>query len=317
MSTQKSSDNCAGCDARVKRNDEGLKCDGCDRWFHIACERVGKVMYKALKDHEDLIWFCGGCREESKKIKDIRKEVEGLVDEKMKKMEERLIGMKEEISEEILGKVKAEWMVEITRLRTDLVDEVNSIKHKLDQIGMSINNRPETTEEEIVTAEEVKSTVLQEMEEAEERKRRACNVVLYNIPESKSEVTDERIEADANWCMEMCTETLEVEVGKEDIDSIIRLGKKPETEQGKPRPILLKLKKEKTKWEILTNAKKLRNANSQVMKKVGIAKDMTKKEMEENSKLRKDLKERQDRGEKGWKIKNGKLIKAEIERRRG
>ena len=44
---------------------------------------------------------------------------------------------------------------------------------------------------------------------------------------------------------------------------------------------------------------------------------MTKKEMEENSKLRKDLKERQDRGEKGWKIKNGKLIKAEIERRRG
>ena len=77
------------------------------------------------------------------------------------------------------------------------------------------------------------------------------------------------------------------------------------------------LKKENTKWEILTNAKKLRNANSLVMKKIGITKHMTKKEMEENNKLRKDLKERQERGEKGWRIKNGKLIRTEEVQGRG
>ena len=186
MNSQRSSDTCKRCDAKVKNSDEGLECEICAGWFHIACERVTKGMYKALKDHEDLIWLCGGCREEIKKIKDIRKEVEGLVDEKIKKMEERLIGIKEEILEESMRKVKAEWVVEVTRLRTDLVEEVNSIKHKLDEIGMSISNRPVTTEEEIVTAEEVKSTVLQEMEGL--KKKRSVLVIWFYIISQKVRV---------------------------------------------------------------------------------------------------------------------------------
>ena len=315
-SSQKNTDICISCDAKVKRNDEGLKCDSCERWFHIACEGVGKAAYKALKDHEELLWLCGGCKKENITYRNMRKEVEDLVDEKIKKMEEKMyIDIKEKISGEILAEMKAEWMVEVTRLKTDLMQEVTSIKHKLDQIGIDISTRPAAREEK-VTVEEVKSTVLQEMEEAEDRKRRACNVVIYNIPESTSDETDDRISEDTNWCLEMCEKTLEVEVNREDIDNIIRLGKRTENGEDKPRPILLRLKNEKTKWEILGNAKKLRNANSQVIKKIGITKDMTKKEREENSKIRKELKEKQDRGEKGWMIKNGKLTRAEGVRRR-
>ena len=85
--------------------------------------------------------------------------------------------------------------------------------------------------------------------------------------------------------------------------------KRTEGWQNRPRPVLVRLKSEKMKWEILTNARKLKNAENQIMRKVGITKDMTKKEREDSMRLRMELKEKHEKGEGGWMIKNGKLVR--------
>ena len=43
-STTKSSEVCGSCGARVKRNEEGLKCDERDKWFHTACQSVNNML---------------------------------------------------------------------------------------------------------------------------------------------------------------------------------------------------------------------------------------------------------------------------------
>ena len=73
--------------------------------------------------------------------------------------------------------------------------------------------------------EEVKSTVLKEMGEVEEKKKRACNLVMYNVPESDSEDSVDRMDIDARWCLvfDKCLGVKGVEV---ELDKVIRLGQK-------------------------------------------------------------------------------------------
>ena len=61
------------------------------------------------------------------------------------------------------------------------------------------------------------------------------------------------------------------------------------------------------------NEKKLKYETDPIKKKIGISKDLTKEEREVEFKLVKELKEKRGRGEKGWFLKNGKLLREEGE----
>ena len=177
------------------------------------------------------------------------------------------------------------------------------------QISQDVKYKPSPNGTDQVTAEEVKSTVMEEMEEAEEKKKRACNLVIYNVPESDSKEPVDRMVADTKWCLGMFEKCLGVKGVEVELDKIIRLGKRTEGWQNMPRPVLVRLKSKKMKWEILTNAKKLKNAENQIMRKVGITKVMTKNEREDSMRLRMELKEKHEKGERGWMIKYGKLVR--------
>ena len=73
--------------------------------------------------------------------------------------------------------------------------------------------------------------------------------------------------------------------------------------------MLVKLDRTDTKFEILKRARRLRNAVEQRMRKIIIAPDLTKKEQEEDRKLRLKLREKKDRGETGWYIRKGQLLR--------
>ena len=163
--------------------------------------------------------------------------------------------------------------------------------------------------------------------EEDEKYRRKNNIVLYNMKESQNTNPKDREAEDESECRKLFNESLQI--GNINIVKVIRLGKREETQESesneeaqpqadaqpqtlslRKRPLLVKLNNEHDKWKILKNAKNLKHEQREERKNIGISKDLTKKEREQEKKLRTELKRRRDQGEQGWFIKNGVLLRA-------
>ena len=141
-----------------------------------------------------------------------------------------------------------------------------------------------------------------------EKVQRKENVVVYNLPESEEEQAKDRYKEDEAACRKIF-EVMEMENVEQ--KQLIRLGKR---EEYKIRPVLVKLKDEEAKQQ-----KKSWSVFSEQYAGVFISKDLSRAEREREKNLRKELKElRENETEEEWyKIKNGKIVKERIERRRG
>ena len=51
---------CGQCNKAVKRNDEGILCDGCELWYHCTCAYVDTIEYQRLGSSDDPR-YCPGC----------------------------------------------------------------------------------------------------------------------------------------------------------------------------------------------------------------------------------------------------------------
>ena len=141
--------------------------------------------------------------------------------------------------------------------------------------------------------------------------QRKKNFVVYNLPESEEEQERDRYKEDEIACRKIF-EVMEMENVEQ--KQLIRLGKR---EEYKIIPVLVKLKDEEAAKEVLVRAKRLRF--SEQYAGVFISKDLRRAEREREKNLRKELKElRENETEEEWyKIKNGKIVKERIERKRG
>lgn len=265
---------CGKCQRSVKENDDGLKCETCEQWYHTECENVAQELYKILQKYEDQMWFCGDCKNEVRgniqKVKELERKNEEM-DAKMKILEERWDKLREDMIEEVTGKVKEE-------ISRDIVQQ--------------------TTE-----------NVLSHLKEEGEKKQKKENIIMYNVNESEKENTEEKINDD----LEKVRDVIESSLGVREytIEKIIRLGRR---ENNRTRPLLIKFRNEKEKWDVIKNAKNLKHETDEVKKRIGISMDLTEKQREHERKLVAELKERKSRGEQGLYIKNGKLCKAEERR---
>ncbi|KAI3382084.1 hypothetical protein SNEBB_008569 [Seison nebaliae] len=172
-----------------------------------------------------------------------------------------------------------------------------------EEMMSNMNNNIEKMEETLVkkVAEQIKADTKEE-EEKEKRKR---NIVLYNVQESHKTEGEQRKKDDEKMCKELFDV---IDVQNAEIENCFRMGKK---EEGRKRPLLVILKETKSKFEVLKNARNLRNANEE-LRMIGIMKDQTKKEMEESRKVRNELRQRRDNGETDIVIKNGKVVKRTV-----
>ena len=129
--------------------------------------------------------------------------------------------------------------------------------------------------------------------------------------ESEEEQARDRYKEDEVACRKIFEE---MEMENIEQKQLIRLGKR---EEYKIRPVLVKLKDEEAAKEVLVRAKWLRF--SEQYAGVFLSKDLSRAEREREKNLRKELKElRENETEEEWyKIKNGKIVKERMERRRG
>ena len=93
------------------------------------------------------------------------------------------------------------------------------------------------------------------------------------------------------------------------VNQIIRLGKRQEGPDMKPRPIKMVLESEESKEKVLRGAKNLKNRQEGGLNRVFLHQDLTPKEREARKILVTELKERTANGERDLMIVDGKIVK--------
>ena len=186
-----------------------------------------------------------------------------------------------------------------------LKEENKLLRERLAAIESKVELIKEEIKQEILGEINKKIEILFDNgKEQEEKKMRENNLVLYNAEESTKSEPQDRESEDEAFCRKLINDG--VKMNDFSITRVIRLGR-PRDDR-KPRPLLVKLENSKQKWNILRNAKNLRNC-SEIMRKVIITPDKTIKERETDKLLRDELKKKREKGENNWFIKNGQLVK--------
>ena len=139
-------------------------------------------------------------------------------------------------------------------------------------------------------------------EAQQEKYSRECNMVVYNMSEHESDDIDTRVEHD-NYQIRGVLDELYLE--NISFVKTSRIGKRRANWDEQPRPLMVRFKNPRDKWNVIGQGKFLKETESYF--DIYFALDMEKEEMERNNKLRNEMMERRNRGENVI-IKNGQIV---------
>ena len=173
-------------------------------------------------------------------------------------------------------------------------------------------NRLETMMNEVKDAEinignRIQKEVKIYMDNQKEKENKANNIIVLKMEEQAGTTEEEQVENDRKEIKKLF-QTTNPELTAEfenvlDKKKTFRLGKK-RTETTKPRPIKIELPDEEMKRQIFRGCRNLRQSP---FNHVSIQNDLTKEEQELNFRLRQELRQRKEKGEKVC-IFNGQII---------
>jgi hypothetical protein len=285
---------CGICKGEVKEGDRGVQCDCCGTWVHDKCGDINANVYNTLKKFSGaklgtgLHWYCPSC---NKGMKDWILEMRGMK-ERQGKVEKDLEGLKkvvEEIRNEI-KEAKVESGEERTKLWSELVARQTVEKREV-VVGGAMSGG-EVITRNVSASREIQGTVT----EAMEREKRKSNLVIMGIKETTGDEYKEEVENLVKDLME--GEYVKIQVGE-------RIGRK----EGKVRPIRIVVEDVVHRRKILSKAKELKNMVGK--ERTYIVPDLTRKQQEDDRKLRDQVKIFKGRGDVGVKIVKGQVVKGD------
>ena len=297
---------CEKCGVIVSQEVRALNCDKCGSvWNCAQCMDMTADAYDTLVElsgtasGSSLRWFCGACEHHIFEPATPAQPVEGSMDE-IKLLLQALMDKFDSIDSKL--KEKAD------------VDEMRRLEERVEKLEQSVVKLEKSAggEKKEATSTETghgKSLVETSVNELKERDRRRENIIVFNIPESSCEDSDDRKKQDVERVLSVLETELKI---KASVSSPTRLGRR--NDNGKPRPLRLKVESEMAKNEILKVAKNLAIAKEDDTRKIYISRDMTPLEREQDKELRKELAEKRkealDKGEQGrWIIRRGRVMK--------
>ena len=178
--------------------------------------------------------------------------------------------------------------------RKALEAKVERLEGKSDQVKDKMAGMEKEMEAGI---ERTKKEVRDEMEtERKEREERSENVVVYGMKESEEEEAEVRKEEDKDKFLEMARQ-IEVEV-EGTVEVKFRAGRK--REDGKPRPMIVKVENDEVRQKLLANARRL--SRKEEWRMVFVSPDLTWQQREEGRKEEKKLRDEAER--KNEELKN-------------
>ena len=197
---------------------------------------------------------------------------------------------------------------------TSIENKVKTQEKKEKQKEESLTKEINSIKQNIVELQEAPASNMSDefdmagvIKEIEERDRRSSSVMVYNLPESKSEQGTARKSDDIGIVKTICAEILEVD--EVSISNASRIGKKNE-DSSITRPLKVTLPNRVMRNEILKLAVKLRASSDDIASKIYISADLTPTQRQEMRQLvsEKEIRQ-QEEGQTDftWIIRGGQL----------
>ena len=265
---------CGSCKGSVNDDEDAILCEICNIWHHIECEGVSRKVYKFLtQEGSSVHWYCKKCNVTFTKVLGAISKLESRQDMTEQQVQE--LDRRTKMAEDSI-EINKSNIANIHQTVESLVDKMSNqetVESKFDETAASL------PKEEVVKV--IRNELKLSERENNEQEVRRRNIMVFELPESDGGSAQERSNEDTKEFIRICTELLEVAVTKHDISQSIRIGKK---EEGKIRPLRLKLTTEQKKKEIFMNLNKLRGITSEEVK-YKIDHDLTKTQRLERKEL--------------------------------
>ena len=297
-----------------------IRCDGCKHWFHPKCQELSVEAFAAISKYE-FLWLCMDCKPDlmailgagkylETRIADAeRKIIESVNEAKCSSDFQRNIESRIEMIEKTFAEIKEQQtrvessiqeqkaaVQEMPKVSQDLRKSFAEIKEQQIRVESSIQEQKVAVQEMPKVSQDLQSSAaqLKKFVESKEKEDRGANLILHNIPESKSVDIDVRKKYDTdsfyNVAAALLGDTSAVEV-----DQVIRLGKKGEVPNSntdtepKPRLMLIKLKRKECVDDLIKRRTKLKDVG---FPNVYLTRDLSPEERAKHKSLRDELEQK-------------------------
>ena len=315
---------CSGCTKVITEDTKALQCDKCmsnDIWKCISCLHLTDDIYDHLVADSKipLKWSCENCDQEiatkgqnpitqTDKLDQLITSIEKLMgryDKLERKLKDKcdtskvqyLADRLDSVEDHLKEKCNVEWVAQIedrmkdfddrfTRHEQIMQDKVTTPAKSMEEVrkvDSDLNRQANRAAKQKETSPNVDENVA----ELRERERRKNNIIVFNIEESSKDNSEERKQDDKAAVHDIL---FELNIATE-LSNPVRLGPKRDG-SSYPRPMRITDEDETMKWNVLKEAKNLRNAREEALKKVYTKKNMTPLEREKDAELRKQLLEK-------------------------
>ena len=320
------------------KEDDSINCDNCNKWFHRKCvDILSDSEWELLTGHNPSILFkCRVCVGEkgdrNREIKELKQQMtnfkndfNAMLGENNKKLVlEFEKNFMPRVDEFVKEKFKA-YSMELEKKYEDKFKQLeNEIKQNKEKVLQNEQKPSQANLEKMIedvkkSEVEIEKKIENELKvylnKKEDKENRKNNIIIMRLEENTGDSEEERTNKDRIEIKKLLNVTNpELEAELENAipkKTSLRLGRKKE---GINRPIKLVLPDEEMKIDIFKGCKKLKNS---AFNHVSIQNDLTKEEQETNYRMRQELRQRKEKGEKVCIYRNQIILESEHPRNRG
>lgn len=321
---------------------EGWFHSGCEKVSAVTYDFLSKHA-----EEKAIFWFCNGCETSYRKIITTVVRIDNAqkqLDDKVEAIKKTLDSKVHDIDNIVANQQRTEdkidvfmasmtkkgdkiESVEVNQKRMeDKVDALitwkdNTCKEPHDKTAQGTQKHVEEKMNEIINTvknqskidghyvhscveDAVKIKMNMDQQEEEEIKKRRHNVILHGLAESAADSADDRWSHDESQVLDLLHD---IQCDDVSIDKIIRLGKRPDDQSAKPRPLMLVASSEDQKDKILRCAKNLRGRRDKGLQPIFLHQDLTPNQRAARKLLIQELNDRKSQGEQNLIIINGKI----------
>lgn len=301
---------CSKCGILITEEIKALQCDRCqqDSWKCIECLNLSPELYDHLLSDAgtccNLRWFCDDC-DKSVMESANRYDSKGDKIDSLISLVEKLMVKFDNIDDRFKEKCDVSRVVQVESRVKDLEDrlifhedglnqrimtlEAGVALHedKLEQLEKDQQPAGDTLAVRRVVEEEVAKS-FEELEEEKDVESRKGNIILYRVPEDRTDDLATRNEKDKVYVKDLLDSVFDIRCQQGDIIKMYRLGRWS-GDGSVPRPLLVGFSQVDMKSRVMGALRQLKEAD-QRFKNVSISNDLTPKQREEIKKLLADAK---------------------------
>ena len=311
-----SGDDCMLCQDKLSPQVGTVDCDVCQNPACFPCTKLPEILQDMAKTgnlaKSGVTWMCNCCKAGLPRLTTISQTLQELkngTETRLSALETRMGNFESKIDTAVQTKIDLAQpkMVEAiqnnidTNIKDTILEEVRkTVKGELEK---ELQNKQIPTQIAPKGAAALSPGTQQKnidltMQEMREREEKMPNLILFNVKEAQTNVRDEISREDTKTFVDMC-QVMRITMSQDKVMSARRLGEKKDDTD---RPILIKLSNHSLKGNIFKNTGKLANTK---YKDISIANDLTKMQREQNTKLRREAKQKEENdksGKYGYKV---------------